>query len=107
MVGHKTIKEMKFKIATTEGVREVEGEPIEILGHKCFYSFETDASKWGEFFAVFIHEFSTGMKVCHDFSLEEAKEKAIELFQSHNEIEWKKVAQGHLRYAGISFPVNN
>lgn len=89
---------MKFKIATKDGLKEVDGEPIDILGHKCFiHVFGAQH---------FITELSTGMKVCNDFSRDQTIEKAKELFKTHSEIEWKKSAMGSLKYVGIQFPVN-
>lgn len=100
-------KTMIFKIATIEGVKEVEGEPIEILGHKCFIWKRLRMVTLFYSYVFSVTEIKSGMTAGDDYQMDAAIERAKDNFRSTNILEMEKSNRAKLRHAGIEFPVNS
>jgi len=75
----------KFKIATQDGLWEVEGERTTIAGVKCFTHSHTYMSKDGDYEMHFVSHLETGYMIAEDLDPDVVWDKACNKIMMHSE----------------------
>lgn len=98
---------MKYKIATTTGTAEIEGEPFQIGDYRCAISQQNVVGdKWGTYDEWVATELSTGMKICDNLDKARCLKEAERLFRENDETKFIARAKTLLVQAKIKFPIN-